>query len=121
MDEAERLADRVAILDRGRLVALDSTAGVVGLAGMDQQVRFRPSVALDDALLTDLPEVREVTRSGRTITVSGTGELVHAVTSVLARNGIVAHDLRIEQAGLDDAYLALTGRAPDAEMLGEAA
>jgi ABC-2 type transport system ATP-binding protein len=121
MDEAERLADRVAILDRGRLVALDSTAGVVGLAGMEQQLRFRPSVPLPDALLTDLPEVRDVSRSGRLITVSGTGELVHAVTSVLARNGIVAHDLRIEQAGLDDAYLALTGRAPGAETLGEAA
>jgi ABC-2 type transport system ATP-binding protein len=121
MDEAERLADRVAILDEGRLVALDSTAGVVGLAGMDQQLRFRPSVAIDDALLTDLAEVRGISRSGRTVTVSGSGELVHAVTATLARNGIVAHDLRIEQAGLDDAFLALTGRAFDADALGEAA
>jgi ABC-2 type transport system ATP-binding protein len=43
------------------------------------------------------------------------------VTSVLARNGIVAHDLRIEQAGLDEAFIALTGRARGADALGEAA
>jgi ABC-2 type transport system ATP-binding protein len=119
MEEAERLADRVAILDQGRLVALDSTSGVVGMAGMEQRVRFRPSTPIDDELLTGLPEVRDVARSGRMVTVSGTGELAYAVTSILARNGIVAHDLRIEQAGLDDAYIALTGRAPDADALGE--
>ena len=42
--------------------------------------------------------------------VAGTGNLVHAVTAVLARNEIVAYDLRIEQADLDDAFIALTGR-----------
>ena len=42
--------------------------------------------------------------------VAGTGNLVHAVTAVLARHQIVANELRIEQAGLDDAFVALTGR-----------
>ena len=59
---------------------------------------------------TALPEVRSVTRSGSTVTITGTGNLVFAVTSALARAEIVANDLRIEQAGLDDAFIALTGR-----------
>jgi len=44
------------------------------------------------------------------VLVTGTGNLLHAVTSVLARNQIVAGELRVEQASLDDAYVALTGR-----------
>ena len=43
--------------------------------------------------------------------VTGRGDLLAAVTGVLARNGIVARDLRIDQANLDDAFIALTGRA----------
>jgi ABC-2 type transport system ATP-binding protein len=43
--------------------------------------------------------------------VTGTGDVVQAVTAVLARHRIVAEDLRIEQANLDDAYVALTGGA----------
>jgi ABC-2 type transport system ATP-binding protein len=61
-------------------------------------------------MLAELPEVRRITRSGPAVIVAGTGDLVHALTSVLARNQIVAHELRIEQADLDDAFIALTGR-----------
>jgi ABC-2 type transport system ATP-binding protein len=57
-----------------------------------------------------LPEVRNLTRNGPMVVVSGTGNLIHAVTSVLARHQIVANELRIEQADLDDAFIALTGR-----------
>jgi ABC-2 type transport system ATP-binding protein len=73
-------------------------------------VRFRPSVPFDEKLLTDLPEVTSVQHSGPQLVVSGTGNLLNAVTSVLARNQIVAHDLRVEQASLDDAFVRLTGR-----------
>ena len=78
--------------------------------GAEQRIRFRPASALDDALLTALPEVATVTRHGSQVLVTGTGNLLHAVTSVLARHGIVAGDLRIEQASLDDAFVRLTGR-----------
>jgi ABC-2 type transport system ATP-binding protein len=113
MDEAERLCDRLALIDSGRVVALDTPAGLIAEAGREQRVRFSPSVALDDRLLTDLDEVTEVRRSGSQVVVTGTGNLLHAVTSVLARNRIVAHDLRVEQASLDDAFVALTGRPLD--------
>jgi len=113
MDEAERLCDRLALIDSGRVVALDTPAGLIAAARREQRVRFSPSAALDDRLLIDLSEVTDVRRAGSQVIVTGTGNLLHAVTSVLARNRIVAHDLRVEQASLDDAFVALTGRRLD--------
>ncbi|MFI6242206.1 ABC transporter ATP-binding protein [Micromonospora sp. NPDC050795] len=112
MEEAERLCDRVAVIDRGRVVALDSPAGLVSTVAPEQRIRFRPSAPVDDRLLTDLPEVSAVQRTGSQVVVTGTGELLHAVTSVLARHQIVAADLRLEQSTLDDAFVELTGHPP---------
>lgn len=112
MEEAERLCDRVAVIDRGRVVALDSPAGLVSTVAPEQRIRFRPSAPVDDRLLTDLPEVSAVQRTGSQVVVTGTGDLLHAVTSVLARHQIVAADLRLEQSTLDDAFVELTGHRP---------
>ncbi|MEU8114424.1 ABC transporter ATP-binding protein [Micromonospora sp. NPDC048947] len=112
MEEAERLCDRVAVIDRGRVVALDSPAGLVSAVAPEQRIRFRPSTPIDDRLLADLPEVSAVQRTGSQVVVTGTGELLHAVTSVLARHQIVAADLRLEQSTLDDAFVELTGHRP---------
>jgi ABC-2 type transport system ATP-binding protein len=65
---------------------------------------------MDDELLTSLPEVLHVKHHGAQVEVVGTGNLLQAVTSVLATNQIIAADLRIEQATLDDAFVRLTGR-----------
>ncbi len=110
MEEAERLADRIALIDAGSVVALDTPAGIVSRVDAEQRLRFRPSAPVDDGLLTGLPGVRTVTREGSTIVVAGTGNLVQAVMAALARHQIVANELRIEQADLDDAFVALTGR-----------
>jgi ABC-2 type transport system ATP-binding protein len=109
MEEAERLCDRVALIDSGKIVALDSPSGLATGVDAEQRVRFRPSRPLDDSLLTSLPEVTSVTNRGDTVIVTGTGDVALAVTSVLARNGIVAAQLRVEQASLEDAFVALTG------------
>jgi ABC-2 type transport system ATP-binding protein len=111
MEEAERLCDRIAVIDSGRVAAIDTPAGLVSRVSPGQRIRFRPSPALDDRLLRDLPEVHEVTRSGEQIVVSGNDGLLQAVTSMLARNNIIAADLRVEQTSLDDAFVALTGRS----------
>jgi ABC-2 type transport system ATP-binding protein len=113
MEEAERLADRVALIDAGRLVAIDSPAGLVALLDAEQRIRFRPTTPLDESLLSELPEVRSVTRKGSQVLVTGSGDLLQAVVSVLARHRIVAAELRLEQASLDDAFVALTGRKLD--------
>ncbi len=109
MEEAERLCDRLAVIDQGRVVALDSPAGLVSAVAPEQRIRFRPSAPVDDRLLTDLPQVSAVARSGSQVMVTGTGDVLHAVISVLARNQIIAADLRLEQATLDDAFVELTG------------
>ena len=110
MEEAERLADRVAIVDSGRIVVIDTPAGIISRLDAEQTLRFSPSAPIEDRLLTDLPEVNDVKRAGPVVVVIGTGNLIHVVTSALAQHGVVANDLRVEQANLDDAYLALTAR-----------
>jgi ABC-2 type transport system ATP-binding protein len=110
MEEAERLCDRLAVIDAGRLVAIDTPAGLVSRAGSGQRIRFRPSKPLADAELAALPGATNVSRAGTQVVVTGSGDLLQAVTSLLARNQIVAAELRLEQASLDDAFVALTGR-----------
>jgi ABC-2 type transport system ATP-binding protein len=114
MEEAERLCDRVAVIDAGRIVALDSPARLIERVGGEQRIRFRPSRPFDERLLTDLPAVTGVTRAGEQMIVAGTGDVLTAVTGVLARNGIVAEHLRMEHASLEDAFVALTGHTHSA-------
>jgi ABC-2 type transport system ATP-binding protein len=113
MEEAERLCDRLAVIDAGAVAALGTPAGLIAEISSEQRIRFRPSKPLDDALLTSLPEVQHVRHHGGQLEVVGTGNLLHAVTSVLAINQIIAADLRVEQASLDDAFVRLTGRSEE--------
>lgn len=113
MEEAERLCDRLAVIDAGQVVAIDTPAGLVSRIDERQRIRFRPSAPLDHAVLTALPEVDTVERIGGQLVVTGTGNLLHATTTVLAREQIIAADLRVEQTSLEDAFVALTGRHID--------
>jgi ABC-2 type transport system ATP-binding protein len=110
MEEAERLCDRVAVIDAGRVVAVDTPAGLAEQAEEQQRIQFRPSVPFDDTLLTSLPDVASVIHRGDVVVVTGTSNALNAVTSVLARNQIVARQLRVDQASLEDAFFNLTGK-----------
>ena len=110
MEEAEWLCDRVAVIDSGRIVALDSPAALAAASDAPQRITFRPAAPLDDALLTALPEVTSLERRRGEVVVTGTGNVVTAVTSVLADRGIVAGQLRVEQASLEDAFITLTAQ-----------
>lgn len=114
MEEAERLCDRLAVIDAGRLVALDTPAGLVSRVGARERVRFRPSAPPDLDALRAAPEVASVEEAGGQLVVTGTENLLHAVMAVLAQHQIVATELRVEQSSLEDAFVALTGRAADA-------
>ncbi|WP_285567845.1 ABC transporter ATP-binding protein [Actinoallomurus iriomotensis] len=116
MEEAERLCDRIAVIDTGRVVVVDTPAGLTERVQTEQRIRFRPSVPFDDALLTGLPDVTGVVHRGDVVVVTGNDNALNAVTSVLARNNIVAQRLRVEQASLEDAFVALTGRHPETEQ-----
>ncbi|WP_150238060.1 ABC transporter ATP-binding protein [Nocardiopsis quinghaiensis] len=113
MDEAERLCDRLALIDSGRIAALDTPAGLVTRAAPEQQVTFRAPREFDEQLLAARPEVVSAHRRGRRVRVTGRDGLLHAVTSVLAREHVIAEDLRVERSSLDDAFVALTGRSPE--------
>jgi ABC-2 type transport system ATP-binding protein len=113
MDEVEELCDRVAILERGRIAALDTPAGLVDSAGGEYRMRFRPLAPLGEQSLAGLPGVVSVTRRGAQVDISGTGDFASAVTAELARRQILVADLRIEGRSLDSAYVALTGRTMD--------
>ena len=110
MEEAERLCDRVALIDAGRVVAVDTPAGLADRVQAGQRIQFRPSVPFDDGLLASLPDVTSVIHRGDVVVVTGNDNALNTVTSVLARHQIVARQLRVEQASLEDAFVALTGK-----------
>ena len=113
MDEAERLCDRIAIIDRGRVAAIDTPGGLVTRAGSGQQVTFRLREPLDRTFLDHLPDVTSVEVSGDRWVVNGGSQVLTSVAGALARTGAIAEDLRISQRSLDDAFVAFTGRSPE--------
>jgi len=115
MEEAERLCDRVALIDKGRVVVLDTPAALAERAGVTQRIQFRPSAQVSDAMLTSVPGVTDVIRRGDVVVVSGAGDVLSGVMSMLARNQIVAQQLRVDQANLEDAFLELTGNHAEKE------
>jgi ABC-2 type transport system ATP-binding protein len=108
MDEAERLCDRVALIDSGRVIAIDTPTGLAEREGGGNHMRFHPSRPFDDALLTVLPEVDRLEHQGDRIVVSGSGDLLNAVISALATAGAEARDVQLESATLEDAFVRLT-------------
>lgn len=110
MDEAERLCDRIAVIDAGKIVAIDTPEGLGGRVRGGKRMRFTPSAHFDDRVLTALPEVHALEHQGPRVVVYGGGELVNAVILTLAREGITAEAVELESPSLDDAFVELTGR-----------
>jgi ABC-2 type transport system ATP-binding protein len=98
------------VIDSGRVVVTDTPAALAERSGAGQRITFQPSVPFDAGLLARLPEVTSVINRGDGVVVAGTGDVLSAVMSVLARHDIVARQLRVEQANLEDAFLELIGR-----------
>ncbi|MFF5142299.1 ATP-binding cassette domain-containing protein [Streptomyces sp. NPDC013157] len=111
MEEAQRLCDRIAVIDKGRVAALDTPAGLIRRSAGATVISFTPSAPLDDHDLAALPALASVERKDGRITLSGTDETVNAVITLLARHRITAHQLRVVDATLDDAFLDLTKEA----------
>jgi ABC-2 type transport system ATP-binding protein len=105
----------VALIDAGRVAALDTPAGLAARARGGKSVRFVPSAPFDDHLLTGLPQVRTVERQGSHVVVTGTGELVNVVIFALATAGVTARDVQLDSSSLEDAFVKLTGRHPHEE------
>ncbi|MGV9339016.1 ABC transporter ATP-binding protein [Streptomyces sp. NPDC003688] len=111
MEEAQRLCDRIAVIDKGRVAALDTPAGLIRRSAGATVISFTPSAPLDDADLSALPGLASVAHKDGRITLSGTDATVDAVLTLLARHRVTAHQLRVSDATLDDAFLDLTKEA----------
>jgi ABC-2 type transport system ATP-binding protein len=115
MEEAEHLCDRVAILDHGKIVALDTPAALVRGLGAEQRVVFSVETDLPAGFEKSLPTGSRLEQRPGQVVVHGrdTREtpLVGAVVSLLGAQGIPFHDLHTEQASLEDVFLSLTGQA----------
>ena len=109
MDEAERLCDRVALIDAGRVIAIDTPVGLAEREGGGNHMRFHPSRPFADTLLTGLPGVDRLEHQGDRVVVSGRGDLLNEVISALATTHTEAKDVQLQSATLEDAFVRLTG------------
>lgn len=107
MDEAERLCDRLALINQGKLVVLDTPEAIAALAG-GNRVRFVPSQPVDDKTLYAIPGVVEVERKERNIIVTGIGDLAASVINSLASIGVHFSNIDARGGNLDDAFVKLT-------------
>ncbi|ASR39313.1 multidrug ABC transporter ATP-binding protein [Prauserella marina] len=112
LEEAQRLCDRVAVIDKGRIAALDSPLDLIKKAGGEPRVTFRTERPFDTTALRSADGVTSVkthgTQNPETV-VTGSGNLLLTVTTVLAAQGIAPLETQVQAASLDDAYFALIG------------
>ena len=109
MEEAAALCDRVAIIDRGRIAALDTPQGLISGFGGPIGLTFSTDHA-DVAWLEQIPHVQRVTRRGQRVEVEGAGPVLVLVAAELVNHGITPSDLRVQQPTLEEAFLTLTGQ-----------
>ena len=112
MEEAERLCDRVAVIDHGRIVDVGTPAQLIGRHCPERTaIIVTPDPSADDRFRA-IPLVDAVARSGDTVTVRGRGEdLVTTVIRCIAEHRISVSDFRMETPTLEDVFLRLTGHS----------
>jgi len=118
MDEAERLCDRVAIMDHGRIIALGTPQELIASVGGDHIVEFAVTGAdsergtVDPAILIAIPGVQShrVDAGLHQLTVGELHTTVPLVFSALASMGLDLSEFRTHSATLEDVFVALTGR-----------
>ncbi len=110
MEEAEQLCDRVMIVDRGKIVALDTPAALIGRLGGEQRIVFDLPGRQDVRNLSTLATVSRVEQSNGQVLVFGHGDrFASSVVNALEDAGVAFLDLRTEQPSLEDVFLSLTG------------
>jgi ABC-2 type transport system ATP-binding protein len=110
MEEAEHLCDRVAIIDHGKLVALDSPKGLKDGLEAETRIRFTSPDGHNVDWLRHVQGVSRVEREDQATVVYGSGPLLVRVAVALAEHGLEPTDLAMEKTTLEDVFLAITGR-----------
>ena len=110
MDEAENLCDRIAIMNNGKIAAMDTPQKLINTYGNIIKVIFSTE-RTDIEWLKAVPHVHNFSRHGQRVEVEGDGAVLAMVASELVKHGIMPLDLRKEQATLEDVFLKITGRS----------
>jgi ABC-2 type transport system ATP-binding protein len=111
MEEAEELCDRVAIIDHGRIVALDTPTALIRSIGGERRIRFTVAGDFDLEMLRRLESVSRLDRHDDTVTIYGSGDrFLTGVVSVLEKERVPFSNLSVQEPSLEDVFLALTGR-----------
>jgi ABC-2 type transport system ATP-binding protein len=108
LDEAQALCDRVAMINQGRCVALDTPAALIDRLDASYRVRFTAPAHFDPAPLRTVDGVRTVAVDDDRMRVRGGDDLLTTVVRHLAEQGITPDDLHAEHATLEDVFLTLT-------------
>jgi ABC-2 type transport system ATP-binding protein len=112
MEEAERLCDRVAIIDHGRIIDIDTPAGLIGRHCPERSVVLTTDDATAGERFTAIPRVEAVTHLGSRFTIQGRGDdLVTEVIHCLSEHRIRVTDFRTVLPTLEDVFLKLTGHS----------
>jgi ABC-2 type transport system ATP-binding protein len=113
MEEAERLCDRVAVMDHGKILEIGTVAELVGRHFTERSVRFTKRDELTDVRLAGLPGVHRVVHENSE-TVLFTPDVPATVGALLdlgEQMGVSGLDIAIRRPTLEDVFLELTGRA----------
>jgi ABC-2 type transport system ATP-binding protein len=112
MEEAERLCDRVAIIERGRIIDMDTPERLVARHCPERTVILATDDPAAEARFRAIPQVQAVTCADQRFTIRGTGDdLVTAVIHCLSENHIRVTDFRTVLPNLEDVFLKITGHS----------
>jgi ABC-2 type transport system ATP-binding protein len=112
MEEAARLCDRVAIVDRGKVIALDTPAALIASLGAEHVIEIQTATPVETERLRDLPSVEAVRAQDGVIslTVREVHRAVPALLERLDREQVSLSRLTTHHATLEDVFVAMTGR-----------
>jgi len=112
MEEAERLCDRVAIIERGRIIDIDTPQRLVDRHCPERTVVLATSDPAAEERFRTIPRIESVVRSDLQFTIRGRGDdLVTEVIHCLSESRIRVTDFRMIVPNLEDVFLKLTGRS----------
>jgi ABC-2 type transport system ATP-binding protein len=112
MEEAERLCDRIAIVDRGKVIALDTPAGLIARLGAEHVLEIETAICPDLDRLRGLVDVKDLRMDGPivSLTVREVHRAVPALLEELASQSVSLTRLTTHHATLEDVFVAMTGR-----------
>ena len=112
MEEAERLCDRVAIIERGRIIDMDTPQSLINRHCPERTVILVTSDANAEAHFKTIPQVESVAQKDSRYTITGRGDdLVTEIIRCLSENQIRVSDFRTILPNLEDVFIKLTGHS----------